>query len=114
MRRGDVRWFTFAEPNKRRPVLILTRNSALRFLTGITIAPITSTIRDVPSEVLLTPEDDAVSTLCVVNLDNLQTVQKAQLGSHLTTLSAQRMQEVEQALCFALGMDRLFTLDKID
>jgi mRNA interferase MazF len=110
VKRGEVRWYTFATPNKRRPVLILTRNSALRFLTSITIAPVTSTIRDIPSEVLLTPEEDAVETLCVVNLDNLQTVQKAQVGSYLTTLSAQRMQEVEQALCFALGMDQLLLI----
>jgi mRNA interferase MazF len=108
--RGEVRWYTFAAPDKRRPVLILSRNSALRFLTGITIAPITSTIRDIPSHVLLTPEEDAVKMLCAVNLDNLQTVQKTQIGSHITTLSPLRMQEVEQALCFALGMDWLLSL----
>lgn len=56
MRRGEVRWYSFRVPDKRRPVLILTRNSAIHFLTGVTIAPITSTIRDIPSEVLLTPD----------------------------------------------------------
>jgi mRNA interferase MazF len=112
MKRGEVRWYTFAEPDKRRPILILTRTSALRFLTGITIAPITSTIRNIPSEVLLTPDEDGVPNPCAVNLDNVQTVQKAQIGRVLTTLSAPRMVEVEQALCFALGMDRFYSLRK--
>lgn len=112
MRRGEVRWYTFAAPDKRRPVLILTRNSALRFLAGITVAPITSTIRSIPSEVLLGPAEDGMLNVCAVNLDNIQTVQKAQIGTLLTTLSPARMREVEQALCFALGMDRLLTLRK--
>ena len=107
LRRGEVRWYEFSAPDKRRPVLILTRTSALRFLTGITIAPITSTIRSIPSEVLLIPTEDGVLNPCVVNLDNVQTIQKGQIGALLTTLSSARMREVEQALGFALGMDRL-------
>jgi mRNA interferase MazF len=110
LRRGEVRWYEFAIPDKRQPVLILTRPSALRFLTGITVAPLTSTIRSIPSEVLLTLAEDGVLYDCAVNLDNVQTVQRAQVGALLTTLSAFRMREVEQALCFALGMDRLLTL----
>ncbi len=106
MRRGEVRWYTFAAPDKRRPVLLLTRNAALSFLTGITVAPITTTVRNIPTEVLLTPAEDGTPQLCVVNVDNLQTVQKAQVGSIITTLDPQRMAEVEQAICFALGMDR--------
>lgn len=101
-----MRWYTFATPDKRRPVLLLTRNSALSFLNGITVAPITTTVRNIPTEVLLTPAEDGTPQLCVINVDNLQTVQKAQLSSVLTTLTAQRMMEVEQAICFALGMDR--------
>ena len=77
MKRGEVRWYTFRGPDKRRPVLILTRNSAIPFLGGVTVAPVTMTIRDIPSEALLTPEEDGVPALCAVNLDNLQTVQKA-------------------------------------
>ncbi|HMN31589.1 MAG TPA: type II toxin-antitoxin system PemK/MazF family toxin [Caldilineaceae bacterium] len=105
MRRGEVRWYTFRAPDKRRPVLILTRNSALVFLTGVTVAPLTTTVRDIPTEVLLTPEEDGVSTVCAVNLDNVQTVQQDQLGSLITPLSSIRMHEVEQALLFAFGMD---------
>lgn len=106
MRRGDVRWYTFEAPDKRRPVLILTRNSALSFLTGITVAPITSTVRNIPSEVFLTPEEDGVLSPCVANLDTVQTVHKHKLGALITTLSADRMTEVERALAFALGMLR--------
>jgi mRNA interferase MazF len=107
MKRGEVRWYEFAAPDKRRPVLILTRTSALRLLTGITVAPLTSMVRDVPSQVVLTPDEDGVLNLCAVNLDNLQTVQRAELGNLLTTLSPHRIREVEQALLFALGIDRL-------
>lgn len=106
MKRGEVRWYTFRTPDKRRPVLILTRSSAISFLNGVTVAPITSTVRDIPSEALLTPEEDGVPALCAVNLDNLQTVQKNQFGALITTLSSWRMAEVEQALCFALGVSR--------
>lgn len=106
MRRGEVRWYTFDAPDKRRPVLILTRSSALNFLTGVTVAPITSTVRDIPTEVFLTPEDDGVLAPCAVNLDNLQTVPKSKLGALVATLSAERMAEVERALAFALGMTR--------
>ncbi len=107
MNRGEVRWYTFHPPDKRRPVLILTRNSALDALTGITIAPITSTIRNIPTEVLLTPATDGVLAESAVNLDNLQTVPKAKVGGLTTILSPERIEAVEQAICFALGMDHL-------
>ncbi|MEZ4866610.1 MAG: type II toxin-antitoxin system PemK/MazF family toxin [Caldilineaceae bacterium] len=110
MRRGEVRWYTFRAPDKRRPVLLLTRNSAISYLTGITVAQITSTIRDVESEVLLTPAEDGVNNLCVVTLDNIQTIQKNQIGALITSLSPVRMQEVEQALCFALGVNRFLDM----
>lgn len=106
MRRGEVRWYTFEPPDKRRPVLILTRSSALSFLSGVTIAPITSTVRDIPTEVFLTPEEDGVPSPCAANLDNVQTVPKHKLGALIATLSADRMAEVERALAFALGMTR--------
>jgi mRNA interferase MazF len=104
MRRGEIRWYTFREPDKRRPVLILTRNSAIGFLNALTVAPITTTIRDIPSEVLLTP-DDGLLTDCAANMDNIQTVAKHGLGSMISYLSAERMEEVNQAVAFALGLD---------
>ena len=76
MRHGEIRWYTFKAPDKKRPVLILTRNSILDVLGEVTIAPITSTIRHIPSEVILTPEDGLPET-CAVNLDHVQTIAKA-------------------------------------
>ena len=102
MKRGEVRWYVFSRPDKKRPVLILTRDSALEFLGEVTVAPITSTIRDIPSEVLLT-NADGMPRDSAVNLDHLQTVSKGKIGSLITTLSTGKMQEVRLSLFFALG-----------
>ncbi|HEV8721833.1 MAG TPA: type II toxin-antitoxin system PemK/MazF family toxin [Candidatus Binatia bacterium] len=64
-----------SRPDKKRPVLILTRDSASEFLGEVTVAPVTTTIRDIPSEVLLT-KADGMPRDCAVNLDHLQTVSK--------------------------------------
>jgi len=104
MRRGEVRWYTFQAPDKRRPVLILTRDSAFSFLHGVTVAPITTTVRDIPSEVFLTREDGLL-TECAVNMDNIQTVPKSRLGPLIAYLSAERMADVNRAVAFALGLD---------
>jgi mRNA interferase MazF len=105
MRRGEVRWYTFKAPDKRRPIVILTRTSALGFLNAVTIAPITSTVRDIPTEVFLNREDGLLDD-CAVNLDHLQTAPKAQIGALITQLSPARMREINRALAFALGMDQ--------
>jgi mRNA interferase MazF len=105
MLRGEIRWYRFAGPDKTRPVLILTRDSILDLLGEVTIAPITSTIRDIPSEVLLT-EEDGMPRPCAVNLDHVQTVPKAKLGALITSPLPERMQEVRTALLLALDFDR--------
>lgn len=102
MHRGEVRWYKFSKPDKRRPVVILTRDSALEFLGEVTVAPVTSTIRDIPSEVLLT-DADGMPRDCAVNLDHVQTVAKGKIGPVITTLSPQRMSELRSACLFALG-----------
>jgi len=102
MKRGEVRWYKFSRPDKNRPVLILTRDSALDFLGEVTVAPITSTIRDIPTEVLLTQED-GLPRDCAVNLDHIQTVSKGKIGPLITTLSRMKMSELRTALLFALG-----------
>ncbi|OGP96254.1 MAG: PemK family transcriptional regulator [Deltaproteobacteria bacterium RBG_16_47_11] len=102
MKRGEVRWYKFSRPDKNRPVLILTRDSALDFLGEVTVAPITSTIRDIPTEVLLTQED-GLPRDCAVNLDHIQTVSKGKIGPLITTLSPMKMSELRTALLFALG-----------
>jgi len=102
--RGDVRLYRFAPPDKSRPVIVLTRDSALAYLSTATVAPITSTVRGVPSEVVLN-EEDGMKTICAVNLHNAVTVSQQRLGKRLAQLSAARMQEVCAALGFSLGCD---------
>jgi mRNA interferase MazF len=107
MNQGDVYWHAFRAPDRRRPVLILTRNSIIPFLNSLTVAPITSTIRGIPSEVILTPAEDGVATDCAVNADNIQTIEKSRLNTYITHLSLDRMREVRGAIEFALGFDAL-------
>ena len=102
MRRGEVRWYQFSNPDKRRPVVLLTRDSTLEFLGEVTVAPVTSVIRDIPSEVLL-GKTDGMPKDCTVNLDHIQTVSSTKIGSLITTLSLSKMLELRSALLFALG-----------
>jgi mRNA interferase MazF len=104
MRRGDVRWYTFDRPDKSRPVVILSRDSIIPHIGEVTVAPVTSTIRDIPSEVLL-DQNDGVAKACAVNCDHLQTIAKRRVGSLLTRLSTARMREVRNAVTFALSLN---------
>lgn len=103
MRRGEVCWYKFPHPDKRRPVVILTRDSALEFLHEVTVAPVTTTIRDIPTEVLLT-RADGLPTDCAVNLDHIQTVSRSRLGPLIATLRPEKMAALRAALLFALGL----------
>ena len=107
MKQGDVYWYSFRAPDKRRPVLVLTRNSAIPYLTGTIVAEVTTTTRGMASEVMLTPGEDGMFAECVVNADNIQTIQKSRLGELITELSPERMREVRLAIEFALGFDAL-------
>jgi len=100
--RGEIRLYQFARPDKQRPVVVLTRESAIGYLSNVTVAPITSTVRGVPSEVRLS-EADGMKGECAVNLHNLVTVSKAHLGRRVAVLKAERMREICEALGFALG-----------
>ena len=105
MIQGDVYWVNFKKPDKRRPVLILTRSGAIPELNAVTVSSITSTIRDVQSQVWLN-EEDGMPEECVVNLDNIQTISKSKLGSYITHLSKERMEEVFEAIKFTFGFDK--------
>lgn len=103
MKHGEVRWFKFPRPDKRRPVTILSRDSVLSYLAEVTVAPITSTIREIPSEVFLSrslgmPRD------CAINCDHMQTVPKERIGSLITSLPQEKMAEVGRAIRFALDI----------
>lgn len=101
MKRGEVRWYKFARPDKKRPVVILSRNSAIDFLGEVTVAPVTSTIRDMASEVLL-GEADGMPRSCAVNLDHIQTVAKNKVGALITALGIDKLTELRSAIRFAL------------
>lgn len=105
MKRGEIRWCDMRSPDKRRPVVVLTRTTALRFLSAVVVAPVTTTLRSAPTQVFLDPAHDRVPQPGVVNLDNLLTVQKSQIGTLVASLSVERMREVDLAIAFALGMD---------
>ena len=102
--RGDVRLYQFAPPDKKRPVVVLTRDSAITYLSTVTVAPITSTIREVPSEVVLT-EEDGMKAPCAVNLHNAVTISQSRLGRRVARLNSLRLNEICAALCFSLGCD---------
>jgi mRNA interferase MazF len=103
MKRGEVRWYQFRPPDKNRPVLILTRDSILEYLGEVTVAPITSTIRHIPTEVFLSKEEGMPKD-CAINCDHIQTVSKGKIGPRITTLSPEKMDQVSEAILFALNL----------
>jgi mRNA interferase MazF len=100
MKHGDIRWYKFLPPDKKRPVLILTRDSVLQYLGEVTVAPITTAVRDIPSEVFLS-KADGLPQDCAVNCDHLQTVSKSKIGPLITSLPLAKMIEVGRAIRFA-------------
>ncbi len=100
---GQIWWANLPDPLGWRPVLILTRDDALRKLRYVTVAPLTRTIRGIDSEVVLEP-DDGVPARSAVTLDNIATVEQDLLTRFLTTLSADRMNEVWEAIHFSFEM----------
>src|SRR5690348_12915620 len=102
--RGDIRLYQFAAPDKKTPVVVLTRDSAIAYLSTVTVAPITSTIRGVPSEVVLN-EEDGMKAPCAVNLHYAVTISQNRLGRRVGQLSSFRMKEICLALGFSLGCD---------
>ena len=103
MVRGEIRWYTFNARNKRRPVLILTRNSVLDYLGEVTIAPATTRVREIPSEVFLSKQDGMPKD-CVINCDHIQTVSKAKIGTLIMTLGEEKLKQVSAAIAFTLDL----------
>jgi len=103
MKHGEIRWYKFVTPDRKRPVLVLTRDSVLEYLGEITVAPITSTVRNIPSEVFVS-KMDGMPRDCAVNCDHLQTVSKKKIGSLITSLTSTKMVDVGRAIRFALDI----------
>lgn len=100
--RGEIWTYRFKAPDKRRPVLVLTRSEVIGLLRTVMVAPITSTIYGAPSEVIVGPED-GLKQRSAVNLDHVQTVERAQLVAYVGTLAPSTLQEVCRALAVATG-----------
>ena len=97
MRQGEIWWANLPSPQGWRPVVILTRDSAIEQLHSIIIAPLTRNVRSIPTQVELSPQD-GVATLCAISLDNMAVVEKDVLIRPMCTLTAPRMNEVFEAI----------------
>ena len=105
MKRGEIWWAELEPPAGRRPVLLISRDEAYSVRELVTVAPVTTRKRHIPSEVPLGIED-GLPKACVINLDIITTIAKVTLRDKLTTLNAEKLKAVEVALHFALGMER--------
>lgn len=103
MRRGEIWWAELDPPAGRRPVILLSRNEAYSVRLLVIVAPVTTRIRHIPSEVILRT-DDGMPQDCVVNLDTITTIPKDCLRSRLVTLDAKKLKEIEAAIHFTLGL----------
>jgi mRNA interferase MazF len=106
VKQHELWWADLPQPIGRRPVLLLSRDSAYRVLTRVTVAEITTTIRNIPVEVEL-GEDEGLPRDSVANLDSVHAVALKRLTSRIGALDSSRAAEVERALGFALDIDRL-------
>ena len=104
MKRGEIWWAELGSPAGRRPVLLLSRNEAYGVRKLVMVAPVTTRIRGIPSEVPL-GDEDGVTRACVINVDTITTIAKASLRERLTALSAEKLKAVEEALHFSLGLE---------
>ena len=100
-RRGDVCW---CDADKTRPVVIVTRDPLIAHLSNLTVAPLTTRIRGIASQVVLETFDGVIER-CAISLDNLQTVPKSALGTFITSLNKTRLRELQRAAIFALELD---------
>ena len=100
--RGEIWMFAFPRPDKKRPVLVLTRQDMIGRLHTVTVAPLTSTLRGVPSEVVVGTES-GLKQPSAINLHHVATVPRAGLRTFVGSAPRQTMNEVREALLFALG-----------
>ena len=103
MRRGEVWWADLPTPAGRRPVVLLSRNEAYAVRELVTVAPVTTRIRHIPTEVPL-DRADGLPQACVANLDTITTIPRRSLTERITPLAPEKLAAVERALLFALGL----------
>lgn len=103
MRRGEVWWAELPRPVGRRPVVLLSRDEAYAVRNAVTIAEVTTTIRGIPVEVVLSPED-GLPRKCVANLDTIATIRKDLLTKRITLLRNEKLQQIDAAVRFSLSL----------
>ncbi len=103
MRRGEVWWAELPLPVGRRPVVLLSRDEAYVVRNAVTVAEVTSTIRGIPVEVDLGPED-GLPKKCVVNLDTIVTIRKDLLIERIVLLRDEKIDQIDSAIKFALSL----------
>ena len=104
MKRGEIWWAQQPQPVGRRPVVLLSRDEAYKVRNAVTVAQITTVVRQIPVEIPLN-EKDGLPQKCVVNLDTVSTIRKSLLAQRICTLSPEKMRQIETALKFALDLD---------
>lgn len=104
MRRGEIWWARLPLPAGRRPVALVSRDDAYAVRQRVTVAEVSTVIRAIASEVAL-GRSDGMPKVCVINTDNLVTIDKTLLESKLVSLRAEKVAELEAALAFSLGLD---------
>jgi len=104
MHRGEVWWAELPQPVGRRPVVLLSRDSAYKVRSSVTVGLVTRTVRSIPVEVPLGGED-GMPAECVANLDDILTIPKKRLVEPITTLSNGKVSELNRAVRFALDLD---------
>jgi mRNA interferase MazF len=102
IRRGEIWSYEFKPPDRRRPVLILSRSKAIAMLNTVIVAPITSTIHGSVSEVIV-GIDQGLKNTSAIKLDNIQTIEKSKLIQFVGTLDSALMKKVCHALSAATG-----------
>jgi mRNA interferase MazF len=103
MQRGEVWWANLPAPAGSRPVMLLSRNEAYKIRELVTVAPLTTRVRHIPTEVELTTEE-GLTRRCVVNLDTITTIPKRALTGRVTGLTREKIAAVDQAIKFALAL----------
>ena len=104
MRRGEIWWADLPPPTGHRPVVLISRDEAYTYRALVTIAPVSRRIRGISTEVPLGPED-GLPTICAVNLDSMTTIPKDALERHIASLATDKIQAVDSAIRFALGLE---------
>lgn len=104
IRMGDIRWFRFEHPDKRRPVLIVCRDQLIPSLSLLPVVPLSTQIRGLASEVMLSPSDGLLEA-CVLKPEWIRAVERERLGPLLCALPRERWQEIRRAMLYVFGLE---------